>query len=49
MYDGRLLANDYVMIDTYTYTTYPDELGRTYSKTVPVVIPKEDYLNTLKK
>lgn len=49
MYDGRVLSGEYVMVDTYTYTTYPDELGRTFSKTVPIVIPKEDYLKELKK
>ena len=49
MYDGRVLSGEYVMVDTYTYTTYPDELGRTFSKTVPIVIPREDYLKGLKK
>ncbi len=49
MYDGRVLGGDFVMVETYNYTTYPDELGRTFSKTVPVVVPKEDYLKTLKK
>jgi hypothetical protein len=47
MYDSRVLSGEFVMIDTYTYTTVPDEYGRTFSKTVPVVIPRADYLKAL--
>lgn len=45
MYDGRVIGGDFVMIDTYTYETVPDEHGRTFIKTVPLMMYKEHYLN----
>jgi len=44
IYDGLRFSGAYVMVETYTYETVPDEKGRTRVKTVPVVIPKDDYL-----
>lgn len=34
------------MVDTYTYETVPDHRGRFFEKTVPLVIPLEEYLAT---
>ena len=35
--------------DTYTYETVPDFRGRSFEKTVPLVIPLEEYLATRKQ
>ena len=35
--------------DTYTYETVPDFRGRVFEKTVPLVIPLEEYLATRKQ
>ncbi len=45
-YDKQLISGKYVMVDTYTYETVPDFRGRVYEKTVPLVIPLEEYLAT---
>ena len=42
-YDGKAISGYFVMIDTYTYETVPDENGRTRMKTVPLVVPREEY------
>ena len=45
-YDKQLISGKYVMVDTYTYETVPDHRGRVFEKTVPLVIPLEEYLAT---
>ena len=45
-YDKQLISGKYVMVDTYTYETVPDFRGRSFEKTVPLVIPLEEYLAT---
>ena len=42
-YDGQTIAGSYVMVDTYTYETNPDEYGRTRVPTVPLVVPRNEY------
>lgn len=42
-YDGQKIGGLFVMIDTYTYETNPDNNGVTRVKTVPLIIPKDDY------
>lgn len=42
-YDGQIITGSFVMIDTYTYETVPDKENRTFVKTVPLVIPKNEY------
>ena len=44
MYDGKVISAYMVMIDTYTYETVPDFKGQTKVKTVPLVMPKNDYI-----
>jgi hypothetical protein len=48
-YDKQLISGKYVMVDTYTYETVPDFRGRSFEKTVPLVIPLEEYLATRKQ
>ena len=48
-YDGQEVSGKYVMIDSYTYETVPDLLGRRFERTVPLVIPLEEYLATRKQ
>ena len=43
LYDELKINGSFVMIDTYTYTTYPDAQGRIFQKTVPLVIPRDEY------
>ena len=43
-YDNQLISGKYVMVDTYTYETVPDHRGRVFEKTIPLVIPLEEYL-----
>ena len=45
-YDKQLISGKCVMVDTYTYETIPDFRGRSFEKTVPLVIPLEEYLAT---
>ena len=45
-YDKQLISGKYVMVDTYTYETVPDHRGRVFERTVPLVIPLEEYLAT---
>ena len=42
-YDKEKVSGWFVMIDTYTYETVPDKYGRTFIKTIPLVVPKQDY------
>lgn len=49
MYDDRVIGGDFVMIDTYSYTTVPDEYGRSSVKTVPLMLYKEEYLKQIKE
>lgn len=42
-YDGQTISGSFVMVDTYTYETNPDEYGRTRVPTVPLVVPKDEY------
>lgn len=44
-YDKKRVDGWFVMVDTYTYETMPDKYGRTQIKTVPLVVPKDDYVN----
>ena len=48
-YDDQLISGKYVMVDTYTYETVPDFRGRVFERTVPLVIPLEEYLATRKQ
>ena len=48
-YDDQLISGKYVMVDTYTYETVPDFRGRVFERTVPLVIPLEEYLATREK
>ena len=45
-YDKQLISGKYVMVDTHTYETIQDFRGRSFEKTVPLVIPLEEYLAT---
>ena len=49
LYDGLNFSGEFVMMDTYTYETYPDELGRTFIKTVPLVVSRSQYLKIIDK
>ena len=42
-YDEEIISGQFVMVDTYTYETVPDDNGRTRAKTVPLVVPRADY------
>lgn len=42
-YDNQMISGGFVMVDTYTYDTVPDENGRSRRKTVPLLIPKAEY------
>ena len=44
LYDDLIIAGAFVMIDTYTYETREDEVGRTKIKTIPLVVPLRDYI-----
>lgn len=44
-YDKKRIDGWFVMVDTYTYETVPDKYGRTQIKTIPLVVPKEDYIH----
>ena len=46
-YDGMTITTNLVMVDTYTYETVPDENGRRSVKTVPLVIPRDDYIKLM--
>ena len=48
-YDQQEISGKYVMVDSYTYETIPDLLGRRFERTVPLVIPLEEYLATRKQ
>ena len=48
-YDNLFISGQFVMISTYTYSTVPDEYGRVFSKTVPLVVPLRDYKELLGK
>ena len=48
-YDDQLISGKYVMVDTYTYETVPDFRERVFERTVPLVIPLEEYLATREK
>ena len=48
-YDDQLISGKYVMVDTYTYEPVPDFRGRVFERTVPLVIPLEEYLATREK
>ncbi len=45
LYDGLRISGQFVMTQTYTYETRPDEYGRTKIKTIPVIVPLRDYKN----
>ncbi len=49
LYDELTFSGEFVMMDTYTYETYPDELGHTRIKTVPLVVSKSEYLKIIDK
>lgn len=42
-YDGKVIRGRFVMVDTYTYETVPDDNGRTRMKTIPLLVPFEEY------
>ena len=45
LYDELRISGQFVMTQTYTYETRPDEYGRTKIKTIPVIVPLRDYKN----
>lgn len=45
LYDDLKIYGQFVMTQTYTYETQPDEYGRTKIKTIPVIVPLRDYEN----
>lgn len=45
LYDELRISGQFVMTQTYTYETRPDECGRTKIKTIPVIVPLRDYKN----
>lgn len=45
LYDELRISGQFVMTQTYTYETRPDEYGRTIIKTIPVIVPLRDYKN----
>lgn len=49
MYDGEIIRGRFIMIDTYTYDTRPDEQGRQTRKTVPLVVPWKEFQDLLKE
>ena len=45
IYDGETISGSVVMIDTYSYDSIIDENGRTFTRTVPIVVPYKEYTN----
>ena len=44
IYDGEIISGTVVMTDTYTYESIINEdTGRTFSRTVPLVVPYKEY------
>ena len=47
MYDGQTIRGRFVMIDTYSYDTRPNEQGNSTRKTVPLVVPWKEFKDWL--
>lgn len=45
IYDGEMIFGPVVMTDTYSYDSIIDDNGRTFTRTVPVVVPYKEYSN----
>lgn len=45
IYDGELIFGPVVMTDTYSYDSIIDDNGRTFTRTVPIVVPYKEYSN----
>lgn len=48
-YYRQAIKGTFMMIDTYSYETLPDENGRTQYLTVPVVVPYKEFKKKLKE
>ena len=45
IYDGETISGVVVMTDTYSYDSIIDDNGRTFTRTVPLVVPYKEYSN----